>query len=158
MSTQNQISIEIPQTVIDDVTKKLQECKVALAPYLQGLTSEERMSLFKMGDKTVATVQKTKSYMDTNPEFIPSYMDKDEFLKDEKVVTQLNPIVNLAKQLASDTDDTVMLSGSEALQEAMMYYGQVKEAAAKGIPTAKPIYEDLRQRFSKKSKKTNPPQ
>ena len=39
MSTQNQISIEIPQMVITDVMQKLQECKAALAPYLQGLTA-----------------------------------------------------------------------------------------------------------------------
>jgi hypothetical protein len=155
MSTQNQISIVIPQDVINTVTQKLQDCKIALAPYLQGLTNEECISLFKMGDKTVATVQKTKSYMDTNPEFVPSYLDKAEFLKDETVVSQLSPIVNLAKQLASDADDTVMLCGSEALQEAMFYYGQVKEAASKGIPTAKPIYEDLKARFSKRSKKNN---
>ena len=157
MSTQNQISIVIPQAVIDTVTRNLQDCKTALAPYLQGLTNDERISLFKMGDKTVATVQKTKSYVDTNPEFVPSYMDRVEFLKDETVVTQLNPIANLARQITSDVDDTVMLSGSEALQEAMLYYGQVKEAAAKGIPTAKPIYEDLRQRFSKRSRKDNLP-
>ncbi len=158
MSTQNQISIVIPQTVIDTVTRNLQDCRTALAPYLQGLTNEERISLFKMGDKTVATVQKTKSYIDTNPEFVPTYMDKVEFLKDETVVTQLNPIANLATQLASDVDDTMMLTGSEALQEAMFYYGQVKEAASKGIPTAKPIYEDLRARFSKRTRRTNPPQ
>jgi hypothetical protein len=123
---------------------------------LQGLTADERMSLFKMGNKTVATVQKTKSYIDTNPEFVPSYMNKIEFLKDETVVTLLNPIANLAKQLASDVEDTIMLSGSEALQEAMLYYGQVKEASAKGIPTAKPIYEDLKERFSKRSRKPKP--
>jgi hypothetical protein len=36
------------------------------------------------------------------------------------------------------------------LQEALLYYGQVREASAKGVPTAKLIYEDLKQRFSKK--------
>lgn len=155
MNAKNQISIEIPQAVIDTVTQKLQECKTALSPYLQGLTMEERISLFKMGDKTVATVQKTKSYVDTNPEFVPSYMDKDEFLKDEAVVTVLNPIVNLANQLAADVNDTIMLAGSEALQAVMLYYGQVKEANSKGIVTAKPIYEDLSQRFIKRGKKIN---
>jgi len=149
MSTQNQISIEIPQTVITDVMQKLQECKAALAPYLQGLTAEERQSLFKMGNKTVATVQKTKSYVETNPEFVPAYMNKVEFLKDEAVVSQLSPIANLASQLAIDIEDTVMLSGSEALQMAMLYYGQVKEAQSRGIPTAKPIYEDLKERFAR---------
>ena len=149
MSTTNQINIEIPQTVIDEVIQKLQECKTALAPYLQGLTADERQSLFKMGNKTVATVQKTKKYVDTNPEFVPAYMDREEFLKDEKVVTQLSSIINLTAQLNSDADDTMMLAGSEALQSALLYYGQVKEAHSKGIPTAKPIYEDLSERFKR---------
>lgn len=56
MSTKNQTRVEIPQTVIAEVTQKMQDCRTLLAPYLQGLTSEERESLFKMGDKTVATV------------------------------------------------------------------------------------------------------
>ena len=153
MSTQNQLSILIPTTVIDEVMLKLQECKTSLAPYVQGLTTEERKSLFKMGNKTVANVQKTKSYVDTNPEFVPGYMDKTEFLKDEAVVSLLSPISNLALQLATDVDDTVMLAGSEALQAAMLYYGQVKEANSRGIPTARPIYEDLSQRFSKRSRR-----
>ena len=153
MSTQNQISIDIPQTVIDSVMQKLQACKTELAPYLQGLTADEREKMLKMGDKTVATVQKTKSYVDTNPEFVPSYMDKAEFLRDEAVVTQLSPVVNLSKQIMSDAADTVMLAGSEALYNALLYYGQVKEATHKGVPTAKPIYEDLSERFSKRNRK-----
>ena len=153
MSSKNQISVEIPEEVIKIVTEKLQECRVDLAPYLQGLTADERMSLFKMGDKTLATVQKTKSYMETNPEFIPQYMDKKEFLKDEILATQLEPIANLSNQLATDISDTVMLAGSEALQSAMLYYGQVKEANSKGIVTARPIYEDLQTRFSKRKRK-----
>ncbi len=108
-----------------------------------------------MGDKTIATVQKVKMYITTNPEFAPVYMDKTEFLKDEMVVTGLKPLANLAEQLASDLDDTIMLAGSEALVASMMYYGTVKEAASKAVTTAKPIYEDLSQRFSKKANKIN---
>ncbi len=157
MGTNNQISKEIPSSVLEEVTQKLQECKSALAPYLQALTADQRKSLFKMGDKTIATVQKVKSYLDTNAEFAPAYMNKEEFLKDEAIVSQLNPLANLAQQLASDMEDTVMLAGSEALVAAMLYYGPVKEAARQGIPTAKPIYEDLSQRFSKRSAKNAPP-
>ncbi|AZA60690.1 hypothetical protein [Chryseobacterium indoltheticum] len=153
MSTKNQINVEIPQNVLAEVNQKLQECKTLLAPYLQALTIEERKSLFKMGDKTVATVQKVKSYLETNPEFAPSYLDKAEFLKDESMVTGLNPIFNLAEQLTSDLNDTVTLAGSEALTASMLYYGSVKEAASKGVATAKPVYEDLSQRFSKRGNK-----
>lgn len=154
MSTSNQISTEIPPAVIESVAKALQECKAALAPYLHALTDNERRALFKMGDKTVATVQKVKSYIETNAEFVPAYMDKAEFLKDEAVAAQLSPLNSLAEQLAADLNDTVMLAGSEALLSAMLYYGQVKEAYKKGIPTSKPIYEDLSKRFTRKAKAT----
>lgn len=156
MSTNNQISVEIPKTVLDEVSQKLQECKTALAPYLQALTAEQRKSLFKMGDKTVATVQKVKMYLNTNPEFAPAYMNQAEFLKDEAVVTGLNPLANLAHQLTSDLEDTVMLAGSEALLASLLYYGTAKEAASKGVTTAKPIYEDLSQRFTRKGNKIFP--
>ncbi len=156
MSTQNQISIEIPQTVIDDVVTKLQDCKHQLAPYLQGLTAKEREEMFKLGDKTVAIVEKTREYVISNPQFVPAYMDQDEFKKDVTVVSQLKAVVNLATQLATDSDDTLMLAGSEALQGALLYYGQIREAHHKGIPTAKPIYQDLSERFKrgKYAKKT----
>ena len=127
-----------------------------LAPYLQGLTADERKSLFKMGDKTVATVQKVKDYVETNPEFAPAYINKEEFLKDEALVTTLNPLGNLATQLASDISDTIILAGSEALSAALFYYGTTKEAADRGIATAGPIYQDLKQRFVQKSRR-NPP-
>lgn len=156
MSTKNQISIEIPQTVIDDVTENLQNARTLLAPYLQGLTAEEKETIFKMGDKTVATVQKVRDYTEINPEFAPSYMDKAEFLKDVAVVTDLSPLRNLSNQLASDLGDTMMLAGNEALLAALLYYGTVKEASDKGIATAKPIYEDLSKRFTRKGNRPAP--
>ncbi|PZU86546.1 MAG: hypothetical protein DI529_08565 [Chryseobacterium sp.] len=156
MSAKNQISVEIPETVISDVNKKLLECRSLLAPYLQGLTPDQRESIFKMGDKTVATVQKVEDYTETNPEFAPSYMDQPEFHKDVAVVNGLSPLRNLSTQLASDLSDTIMLAGNEALLAAMLYYGAVKEAADKGVATAKPIYEDLSKRFTRKGNRPAP--
>ena len=153
MSTKNQISVEIPATVIAEVNQKLQDCKSLLAPYLQALAKGEKESIFKLGDKTVATVQKVKDYTGTNPEFAPAYMDQAEFLKDEAVVSSLSPIRNLATQFASDLSDTITIAGNEALLAALLYYGAVKEASNKGVATAKPIYEDLSQRFSRKGLK-----
>lgn len=49
-----------------------------------------------------------------------------------------------------------MLAGSEALTSEMLYYGSVKKAANKGVATAKPIYEDLSQRFVRKGGKKAP--
>lgn len=156
MSTKNQISIDIPQTVIDQVTENLQNSRTLLAPYLQALAPGEKKSIFKMGDKTVATVQKVEDYTETNPEFAPSYMDKPEFVKDVSVVTDLSPLRNLATQLASDLSDTITIAGNEALLAALLYYGSVKEASSKGVATATPIYEDLSTRFTRKGYKKKP--
>lgn len=153
MSTSNQISVEIPEAVITLVLSKLNECKTALTPFMQGLKADERRDLFKMGDKTVSTVQKTQSYVVTNPEFVPAYMDVREFNRDVNVVNQLKPIEDLTRQLAADVSDTSMLAGSEALQQALLYYGQVREANSKGVATSRAIYEDLQPRFSRRKAK-----
>ena len=153
MSTSNRISIEIPNDVIEKATENVSNAVKILAPFLQGLSNDERRDLFKMGDKTYPTVQKIKSYLDTNPEFAPNYMQVEEFKKDEALVSVLLPLLNIARQLTTNIDDTCMLAGSEAISEGMFYYGSVRDAANKGIPAAKPIYEDLKQRFAKKSKR-----
>jgi hypothetical protein len=153
MSTSNQISVSISDAVIAQASTHLQEAKNLLAPYLQGLTDKERIGIVKMGDKTVATVSKIKSYLQTNGEFTPSYFNTEEFLKDEQLVQQLYPLSTLAEQLSSDLGDTLMLAGSEALQAALIYYGAVNNAAKQGVAAAKPIYEDLSQRFLSRSRR-----
>lgn len=153
MSTPNQINIEIPDAVITSVKQKLMDCKEELAPYVETLSLKERQTLFKMGDKTVATVQKVESYLNSNPEFAPAYMDQREFRNDVAVVNQLEEIEDLATQIATSISDTSMLAGSEALYGAMLYYGQVREANSKNVLAARPIYEDLQPRFSKKRRK-----
>ncbi|UQB67617.1 hypothetical protein [Epilithonimonas zeae] len=156
MSTKNQISVVIPPAVLAEATEKLQEVRTLIAPYVQALAPGEKASIFKMGDKTVATVQKVKDYTNTNPEFAPTYMDTPEFLKDEAVVTGLSPLRNLAEQLASDLSDTITIAGNEALLAALLYYGAVKEASNKGVATATPIYDDLSKRFTRKGNKKKP--
>ena len=56
MSTKNQISIHIPPAVLAEATEKLQEVTTLLAPFLQGLTPDQRETIFKMGNKTIIDV------------------------------------------------------------------------------------------------------
>jgi hypothetical protein len=81
-------------------------------------------------------------------------MDTAEFAKDEAAVSALHPLHRLAEQLTADLSDTLMLAGSEALTASMLYYGNVREASAKGVAAAHPIYEDLKARFARGKHKT----
>ena len=94
MNTENQINIEIPQTIIDGIMQKLQECKMDLAPYLQQLNSNESIALTKIGNKTIVTINTTQT--DSNSEFTPDFSAKIEFFKDDVMLSQANPIHNLA--------------------------------------------------------------
>ena len=68
MNTQNQINIEIPQSIIDGVMQKLQECKTDLAPYLLKLDADQSISFFKTGNKTATKIdKKTKSDQKRTP-------------------------------------------------------------------------------------------
>ncbi|WP_432671475.1 hypothetical protein [Flavobacterium sp. SM2513] len=149
MSSQNQINVEIPKDVIDESVADLQKVRTRLAPYLQGLTVKQRKSIFKMGDKTVPTVQKIDSYVTTNPEFVPPYMNVEEFRKDVAVVNQLEEVFNLSGQIYMDVSDTRMLAVHEGLINGMFYYGMVREAFSRGVASARAIYEDLQARFSR---------
>jgi hypothetical protein len=93
MNTENQINIEIPQTIIDGIMQKLQECKMDLAPYLQQLNSNESVSLTKIGNKTIVTINTIQT--DSNSEFTPDFSAKIEFFKDDVMLSQANPIHNL---------------------------------------------------------------
>ncbi len=156
MSNSNQVNMEIPAEVIVTALEKLNSVKRDLAPYMHALSNEDRQSLFKMGDKTLATVVKTQSFTVTNPEFVPSYMNLNAFNQDIAVANQLRPILDLVNQLATDVSDTAMLAGSEALEQALMYYGQVREADSRKVESSRAIYEDLKPRFARRSKR-NPP-
>lgn len=147
----NKINFSIPDTVITEVTQKLNEVADALKPYLIALTPEERMSIPKMSDKTNPFVEKTLDYAQSDPQFAPPYMNVDELKNDMLVHGQLTPLARMVRQLDNGLDDTVMEAGGESYINALSYYNSVKQAAKMDVPGAKAIYDDLKKRFEKKS-------
>jgi len=103
-----------------------------------------------MSDKTIPFVEKTLNYAETVPKFAPPYMNVDELKVDFTAVKELSAILNPLVGVTSKLDDSKMISGSEAYISALSYYNSVKLAAKMDIPDAKPIYDDLKQRFIKK--------
>jgi hypothetical protein len=152
MTQKNEIAITITQAELSNINNLLAQLKTALAPYVHGLTTDEIAGIFKMGDKTVAFVDKIKDYTATNPEFVPSFMSVANFKVDVNAVNVLAPIAKSTKQISDDLNDTLMLCGNEALVAALIYYNSVKFNASQGVSGAKTIYEDLKKRFPSRGK------
>ena len=147
MANENKSTTAIPGTVIEEIITLLNQISATLEPYVTPLTNQQRKKMYKMSDKSQAFVQKVSSYVDSNPQFVPSFLNVGDFVIDFQNNAGLTPIDKLAEQLSNNINDTAMVSGSEALKSALMYYNNVKQADRNGISNARSIYEDLQKRF-----------
>jgi len=147
MAQENRISVKIStddKTAIDNAIKVIE---TTLKPYLIALTPEERQFLPKAADKTVTFLNKTKEFMESNSDLMPSFIDKEEYIIDLDATEKLHEYFTVLHQISSMLNDSMMLSASEAYVAALSYYGNAKNAAKMNIPGAKEVYEELRKRF-----------
>lgn len=157
MPEDNRIAIQIPEADVTEINAAIETLKTKLQPYLIALTPEDRKLLPKMSDKTIPFVDKALDYAQNSPQFAPQYMNVPEMKVDLDALNTLTEFYRPLKQIISGLDDTMMLSGSEAYIAALSYYNSVKMAAKMNVPAAKPIYDDLKERFNRKSKTTASP-
>jgi hypothetical protein len=115
----------------------LKEIKTAIStieakmPFLVNLTTEERRSLFKMGDKRLAFVQNSLKAAQNNRGILPNSFDYDGYVKDCDLASQLTEVLMALRQITEQTDDTLMAVGSEAVSSSLTVYEYVKTAAKK---------------------------
>jgi len=140
----------------------LQAIKAAVAtikqkmPFLIALTPEERRSLMKMGDKSLAFVTKSLTAAQSNPEILPGSFDLQGYVQDVALVTSLSEILTLLEQVTEQVDDTVLAVGAEAMTSSRTVYDYVK-TAAKTTPGLKSTAEQLGERFKAVGKRGSTP-
>jgi hypothetical protein len=143
----------IPEDTLKDVYAKIEAAKTALAPYTLALTPQERRVMLKMGDKSLAFVEKAYDYACDNPTLVPSYLNMDDFGKDFGDAHGLWRLLTAIQQLEEGVSDTIMAAGSEAYHAALAVYHNVHAAAKEDIPGAKAVYQTLKSHFPKNKKR-----
>lgn len=146
----------VPEDIIQQVKEHLAGAKALLEPYCPTLTTEQRKSLPKMSDGTLAFGGKSLEHAINHPEFLPSHINLDEWKLDMADVTNLKQIMVLIGDLNQMVDDTRMSAGNEAYFAGRGFYHNVKRAAEDGVQGAKPIYDDLKVNFQNRINKTKP--
>jgi hypothetical protein len=150
----NSHSTAIPADILAQALAKAEDLRALLAPYVTPLTPTQRKSIAKMGDKTLAFVEKALELAQSNPEFVPPYLDLNEFVIDFSDTHNIEPLLIAVEQLVSGIDDTQMLAGSESYHAALIFYNSVKEAAVRNVAGAKDVYNALRVRFPGKKRRS----
>lgn len=151
----NKNYVAIPADVVTQVVDKLKEIDGLLAPYCVTLTVTERKEILKMGDNTLAFVQKAFEFAQQNAEFLPSYVSMEEWKIDMDDTVTTKQIDSVLGRVVEKVSDTRIEAGHEALKAALAYYHNVSRAATDGITGAKPIYDELKKRYARGRKKND---
>src|ERR1043165_4954711 len=83
-------------------------------PFLIDLTTDERRTLPKMGDKSRTFVGQALTLATQNSDFLPRSFDVEEMRKDVELASALQPIMAALTQLQELVEDTYTEVGSEA--------------------------------------------
>ena len=152
---ENKISFVISDEAKANIGKAI-ETIIQNLPGLVNLTAVDRRTLPKMGDKSFAFVSKSFEYAVQNPKVIPGFLDMAEFEKDTIGMAELKKVLIPLRQLVEKLDDTTLLTGSEALSSALVFYTALKGATKAGEPGMKTVYADLQSRYPGHSKSVAP--
>ncbi|MEH2464573.1 hypothetical protein [Nostoc sp.] len=123
-------------------------------PFLVDLTTDERRTMLKMGDKSRAFVSKALEVATQNPNFLPRSFDLEEMRRDLKLFEALYPVLLSLTQLQELVDDTCIASASEAYAAALAVYSYAK--ASGDVTGLDGVIDEMGRRFNRRSKKKQP--
>jgi glutathione S-transferase len=146
MPDDNRISTQLSDANRTAILQKLGEIR-ALLPFLVSLTPEERQTLPKLGDRTLAFDEKCRTYTASNPRLVPGFVEAAEVEKDRALRAPLSEVARELDALAQALGDTVLLVGHEIYMADLAFYQNVRQAAKRGVPGAQAIFDDLKERF-----------
>jgi hypothetical protein len=149
---QNRISLELTNEWEQNVIDKIAEIITLLPKGIVTLSAAETESLPKMGDKSLAFVEKAIDAAHENRAVCPVFIDVEEMSRDLDTYQRLNRIKRQLMQLLDPINDSAMLAGSEVYTAALAIYHTSADAARLGVPGAKSINAALATRFPGRSK------
>jgi hypothetical protein len=138
----------VPKDIIEEAMRKFNEGHDLIRPYLCPLSNEERSTILKMGDKSLAMVEKTSEMATQNPQFCPPYFSVTELNIDLEDAVNLRQVLNRIQQISREVDDTMMLAGHEAFVQSLTFYNALKQATRDNVPGAQPLFDELKKRFA----------
>ena len=101
---ENRISAKLSPADKEAVMQAIATIREKL-PFLVDLTTEDRRTIVKMGDKSRAFVSKALEVATQNPNFLPRSFDLEEMRRDLEIYEDLYPVLLSLTQLQELVDD-----------------------------------------------------
>ncbi len=104
----------------------------------------------KLSRRFVDFVDRSLLHARANPQYVPPFVNVEEFSKDVELRDSLHRMYAEANGFIERLRDTILLTESEAYQTARVFYKSVKSAAKEGAEGAEQIAKDLAYHYKKK--------
>ena len=152
----NNVNFVLTATEQTAISNALQTIQQTLNGKLFSLSDADRRGGVKMGDKSIAFVQKAASYGNQFSAELPASINLTALQVDVDAVTLINGYLQQLGLITRGLEDTMLVSGTEAMEGANLVYGAMKFAIASGVAGAQEAVNDMGQRYAIKSKAIAP--
>jgi hypothetical protein len=147
---QNLVDAELTPAEIAEIDAALETIK-SKTLFTVSLSTEERVSLLKMGDSFRQFTEKAVNAITEHPEIMPGTFNSAEFKKDFSLMKSLEPISQKLTTMLQAINDTILAAGSDSLTEALEVYSEVKAHTEK-IPGMNTVYMEMKSYFPRKKR------
>jgi hypothetical protein len=143
------LSDEEIQAIDQDITNLNEK----VSTFAINLSVMDRKTLYKMGDRSLPFTEQTLKYAHTHKDFVPPFLNVEEFQKDWDLAHQLKDLQKRLEPVMEKLSDTYMAAGADALAAALSFYDAAKAAAKAGKPGSDVIVAELKRRYKRKKSK-----
>ncbi|MHA7058272.1 hypothetical protein ACWGOQ_0013700 [Aquimarina sp. M1] len=147
MALENLISVSFTEEELAQLDAHLLGIRQILNGKTVNLTPDQRRQYGRIANQNKLIVDKAKNYMEQHPDWIPRFLDKQEFDSDYAARDQVEGRAQLLENLTQQLLDTKTLLDHDNYTNALSFYRMMRFLAGENEPGAKSVYEDMRVLF-----------
>lgn len=147
MALENLISLSFNKQELETLDVHLKGIQEVLKGKMVNLTPDQRRQYGRIANQNKLIVNKAKTYMEQYPEWVPQFLDKEEFDKDYQAREQLEDRVNFMESISQQMVDTKTLLDHDNYSNALSFYRMMRFLAGENEPGAKTVYENMKELF-----------
>ncbi|ATA71899.1 hypothetical protein ACILDT_03530 [Capnocytophaga canis] len=155
MTDKNLASVVFTAEELQKLDEALQNIENVLKGKTFNLTPDERRQYGSIAEQNKLFVNKCKEFMEQYPQFVPSFLDKEEFDRDYQARQQIETRLIRLKTITEQLSDTKVLLDNDNYFNSITFYRNVKFLSGQNVPGIKTLYEQLKQFFKGGRKKTD---
>ncbi|CEN50094.1 hypothetical protein [Capnocytophaga canis] len=155
MTDKNLASVVFTAEELQKLDEALQNIENVLKGKTFNLTPDERRQYGSIAEQNKLFVNKCKEFMKQYPQFVPSFLDKEEFDRDYQARQQIETRLIRLKTITEQLSDTKVLLDNDNYFNSITFYRNVKFLSGQNVPGIKTLYEQLKQFFKGGRKKAD---